>query len=308
MALISNLISASSFEQIRTRIGEILATELAHQYYLDDAEELSADVWVERFVAFDATSCPAINVRLATGDFSNQHQGQSDGEYLFNIDFYTSAPSEEGKDGDVEAVLKLERLMGVCRYILDDPQYKTLAFQAPFIMNRNVRSLLIDGGDSNDNQSVAMGRLVYAVKAPESNTLITPLPLGGVDTLVRLELTNKGYVFTGSPFTPVIDEATVNINTVFFSLVDGGDTLDIEVTDQYGNLVGSKIGDKWVVNVTGGGTATVQNSDDSYSVNVDAGDTLILPDTPYEVIVDSVVVSSGNLITLGTSQTITIDL
>jgi hypothetical protein len=175
-------------------------------------------------------------------------------------------------------------------------------------MNRNVRSLLIDGGDSNDSESVAMGRLVFGVRAPESNVLITPIALGGVDALVRLSLTNKGYVFTGSPFTPPIDEATVNINTVFFSLVDSGDTLNIEVVDQNGDLVGSKVGDQWVVNVTGGGTAFVENSDGSYDVEVDAGDTLILPDTPYEVIVDSVVVNSGNLITLGTSQTITINL
>jgi hypothetical protein len=307
MALINNLIGQSSFELIRNKIGEILATELEHQYYLDDDDVLTAQVWIERFVKFDASSCPAINVRLATGDYSNQNQGHADGEYIFNIDFYTSAPTTENEDGDVAAVFKLQKLMAVCRYILDDPKYKTLGFQAPFIMNRNVRSLLIDGGDSNDLQSVAMGRLVFAVRAPESNVLITPIALGGVDTLVRLSLTNKGYVFTGQSFTPPIDEATVNINTVFFSLVDSGETLNIEVVDQDGNLVGSKIGEKWVVNVTGG-VAFVENSDQSYQQNVNAGDTLVLPNTPYQVIVDSVVVDSGNLITLGTSQTITINL
>jgi hypothetical protein len=91
MALIDNLIGQSSFELIRNKIGEILATELAHQFYLDDDEVLSADVWVERFVKFDASACPAINVRLATGDYSNQNQGHTDGEYIFNIDFYTFA-------------------------------------------------------------------------------------------------------------------------------------------------------------------------------------------------------------------------
>jgi hypothetical protein len=308
MALIANIIGESSFERIRNRIGEIIATELAHQYYLDSDETLNANVWIERFVKFDATDCPSVNVRLATGDYSNQHQGHTDGEYLFNIDFYTSAPSTDESEGDTASVFKLQKLMAVCRYILDDPQYKTLGFTTLLIMNRNVRSLLIDGGDSGDNQSVAMGRLVFAVKAPESNVLLTPTPLGGVDTLVRLSLTNKGYVFTGSPFTPPINEATVNINNVFFSLVESGKILNIEVTDQDGNLVGSKVGDKWVVNVTGGGSATVQDSDASYDVEVDAGDTLVLPDTPYEVIVDSVVVNSGNLITLGTSQTITINL
>lgn len=37
---------------------------------------------------------------------------------------------------------------------------------------------------------------------------------------------------------------------------------------------------------TGGGTAVVENSDASYTASVDAGDTLILPDTTIEVFVD----------------------
>jgi hypothetical protein len=43
---------------------------------------------------------------------------------------------------------------------------------------------------------------------------------------------------------------------------------------------------------------TVQNSDDSYSEIVDCGDTLILPDTTYNVYLDSVLVATETAVTL----------
>jgi hypothetical protein len=43
---------------------------------------------------------------------------------------------------------------------------------------------------------------------------------------------------------------------------------------------------------------TVQNSDDSYNVSVDCGDTLILPDTTYNVYLDSVLVATETAVTL----------
>jgi hypothetical protein len=248
-------------------------------------------------------------VALVSGEYTNQHQGQSDGEFTFNIDCYASADTNEDEDGDVEAMFRVQKLLGICRAILEDPQYKTLLFAKPFIMNRHVRSLLISQPDGKDAKSVALARLVYSVKAPDTSTLLTAIEASGTDTSVKLNLTNRGYVFTGefTPPTPPETDVTVNINNVLFSIVESGETLDIEVLDQDGNAVGEKIGDVWVVTVSGG-FATVENSDESYSEQVAVNDTLFLPDTPYEVIVDSVVVNSGNLITLGTSQTITIDL
>jgi hypothetical protein len=310
-ARINTIIGSQAFELIRNRIGEILAEEIEHQYYLTNDEDISnVTVWVERFVRFDASETPCINVSLVNGDYSNHHQGQSDGDFIFNIDCYASADTTEDESGDVESMFRVQKLLGLCRAILEDPQYKTLLFPAPFIKNRHARSILISQPDGADAKSVTLARLVYVVRAVDTSALLNAIAAAGTDTSVKLNLTNRGYVFTGTytPPTPPETDVTVNINGVQFAIVESGETLDIEVLDQDGNPVGSKVGDVWVVNVAGGGTATVENSDASYVETVNADDTLVLPDTPYELIVDSVVVDSGNIITLGDNQTITIDL
>jgi hypothetical protein len=58
---------------------------------------------------------------------------------------------------------------------------------------------------------------------------------------------------------------------------------------------------------SGGGEVIIQNSDGSYTITVEAPQTVILPNYPYEVYVDSVLVDSGSFPVYG-SQTININL
>jgi hypothetical protein len=54
--------------------------------------------------------------------------------------------------------------------------------------------------------------------------------------------------------------------------------------------------------VTAGGTATVRNSDSSYSTTVNAGDTLVLPDETINVYVNGVLNQTGTYIPLDTTE------
>lgn len=197
MSLLTGIISPHAFEIIRDRIGEILADEIANQYTLTSDEDLNlGEVWIERFVPFDKEELPTINVSLASGAFSGQTQKHTDGVYTYFIDVYTKAKTSETDRGDVLATIRLHRLLGVCRAILENPQYKTLLFTAPFIFNRHFESLSIAEPGTQDAVSSIQGRLTFSVKAIETNELITPILLGIHDTRVKLNLTDKGYFYS----------------------------------------------------------------------------------------------------------------
>lgn len=195
MAQIEGLIPQQSFEHVRDRIGAILADELQSQvnnFYNDDAEV--SDVWVERWVPFDKTELPAVNVCLAQGELGSRTQIHTDGTYTYNIDCYHSAKSSDTEDGDSAAMIKLQRLIGICRAIVENPRFKTLGFAATFgIGNRGISNIGIGTAPKEDAVSVVMGRLQMVVRVPETTELKVPAVIAGYETQVKLALTEKGY-------------------------------------------------------------------------------------------------------------------
>ena len=114
MAKINIEIPIANFEIIRDRIALILAEEIDNQAVLTyDADLEAVEVFLERTKAFDKTEVPCINVSLATGNFSNKHQGYQDGVYIFNIDIYTNAQSTDAEDGDVLSTLSNHKLLRI---------------------------------------------------------------------------------------------------------------------------------------------------------------------------------------------------
>jgi hypothetical protein len=194
MAVIPHLITAQAFEIVRDRIGAILADELESQvtaygnYYAE-----VTDVWVERFIKIDKTEVPCINVTLAQGELNAQSQLQSDGIYTFNVDCYHGSPATDTEDGDTLAMVKLQRLLGICRAILEDSRYKTLGFAAPFVMNRHVSNVGVATPGKEDADNTVFGRLQVVVRVPENTDALTPALLAAYETQVKLALTDKGY-------------------------------------------------------------------------------------------------------------------
>jgi hypothetical protein len=196
MSLINGIIPPQNFELVRDRIAEILTTEVANQFILTSNPDFDLDIWIERSIPFDKEELPTINGNLATGSFSGHTQKTTDGTYTYFIDCFTKAVSTDDDKGDQLASIKLQRLLGICRAILEDPKYKTLGFSPPSIFNRHCESLSIAEPGKQDAASSVMGRLSFIVKVPETVELITPILLGRNDTRVKLFETDRGYFYS----------------------------------------------------------------------------------------------------------------
>lgn len=197
MSVIQQEIPLQSFELVRDQIGAILADEIDAQHYMTQNPLFDLRVWVERFIPFDHKELPAVNVSLFGGSYEGQSVKQHDGVYKYLIECYTAAKTKDGEPGDALAMIRLHRLLGVCRSIIMDAKYLTLGFEKPFIMNRHFESLAIADPGRQDAVSVARGRLVLSVKVPETFDLKEVDTIYGYETRVRLHETDKGYVYIG---------------------------------------------------------------------------------------------------------------
>lgn len=248
MGQIKGIIPPQFFEVIRNRIAEILIDELNCQVLLTYDTDLDATVYVERFVPFDNTEMPAISVSFSAGDYNNQTVRDADGSYSYFIDIFTKAKTTDDDRGDKLAMLKLHKLLGVCRAIIQNPIYKTLGFEPPFIMSRQISNISIAQPKDGDTLSVVMGRLILKIVAPEDVQLLTAKLIKGFDTQVKLALTDKGYIYSGDniPIPPVTD-GKVTVNNDDFGTVAEGDTLNVPVVNTYDEELGSLILKKWVI-------------------------------------------------------------
>lgn len=195
---INQRIARQAFEVVGEQIGAILSAELASQHAMasdDDRQAVKAHVWKERFVPFDKTELPAVNITFDRVDYSEQSQRQTNGTNVYHIDCYSAAKDSHELRGDQQAKIRLHRLMGVCRAILEDPRYKRLGINYPLIMHRRITSMAIASPDTNDSLALAMGRLTLEVKFPETTAFITPDTLFNHETTVKLHETEKGYLY-----------------------------------------------------------------------------------------------------------------
>ncbi len=195
MANITGIISTQAFELIRDRIGAILADEIAGQYVLTADDDINADVYLERSNPFDKEDTPAVNVSFSGGNYSNEHQGDSVGVYTYDVDVYTKASSSDSVGGDVASMLKVHKLAGICRAIIRDQYYKTLAFTPPFIRRVTVKDVNIAQMDSGDAANIAQSRLTIEVTVNETTELLDTVLIGEFVTQVKLNETDKGFIY-----------------------------------------------------------------------------------------------------------------
>lgn len=198
MSKITTEITAQGFELIRDRIGFVLADEIAAQVALPvtDPSEVDAQVFVERVHPIDKGEVPLINVLYSRTNYISNTAIDGDGRNTYNIDVYARAKSKVGKKADKRAMLRLERLLGMIRAILESPHYVTLDFPRPFIMNTTVTDIQIaDPKDNQDSANLMMGRLVFVVDAAETVEQIQAVAAAGYDTQVKIEETDKGFLY-----------------------------------------------------------------------------------------------------------------
>lgn len=202
--MISREITAQNYELIRNQIGAIIALELDRQaayYYVTEAEDVT--VYIERFAPMDKNDLSCVNVSFDAVGYGNEHTGSSDGKYNFFVDVFVNSKATAQSNGDTLAGYKMQRLMGICRAILKDPQYKALGLNVPgaaYIQRStitNMEALTIK--DHHDALSTRVGRITMEVRANEN----IPFPDGNIMdefiTRIKLGESDKGmkYILYG---------------------------------------------------------------------------------------------------------------
>lgn len=195
MGLINIQIPTQGYELVRDQVGAVLFLELQNQFgnYSDD--DLDCPVSIERSSPIDLTELSTINVSFAQDEFDGKNQGYVNGTATYNVDVYTNAKTTQLRAGEEIASLRAQKIVGVCRAILENSIYRTLGFQAPFILRTKVAKIQMAETGKEDARGTAMARLTFEVVMSETTPFKTPVLIDENWTTVKLELTNKGYFY-----------------------------------------------------------------------------------------------------------------
>jgi hypothetical protein len=198
MALLTQKIPEQNFELVRDRIALILADEISAQAAIVPlTTEMDATVHLERFVPFSQVDMPCVNVVFSSGSYDNQNTLTADGLYKYNIDVYMKSKTIGTDGGDKLASIKLHRLLGICRAILENPKYRTLGFAPPSLQRVTVVDINIEEPqNTQDGSSVIMGRLTFDVSVCEGTQLDSGNNISGWETSVQMDETPQGYQFS----------------------------------------------------------------------------------------------------------------
>lgn len=216
MSLINEIIGESNFELVRSKIAEILATEISNQRTLittaiaaDPTPEelielqlalsvLPEKVWEERAYRPQDSEMPMLNVMLANNSLSQIITSQTQQDSVnYVVEFYVNALSTDENNSDYLAAVKLHRLMGVCRSIIMYQEYQRLGFTGGFIGHRSVQNMRIAQPEEGSSDARTIIRGVFDVKVSVEETLnpISGVLLNGMDTNMKF-LGEKGYFWT----------------------------------------------------------------------------------------------------------------
>lgn len=203
MAVITTIIGPQSYETIRDRVAIILQDECNNQLQLSGDYDFDIQVFLERTVRVNTSeldSGPLIVVSLAAGDYSNQDVTQTTGIYVYLIDVYTKAKTTATGAGDSRSRLRCQKILGLCRGVLEATQYLTLGFEPGFIMGRKINSLQIAEPEDTGADSMTRGRLILEVKAPESQVMGSTTLIDGSDTQMFIDITEEGFYFVNDNY------------------------------------------------------------------------------------------------------------
>lgn len=196
MALITEPIPPQAFELIRDRLAEIFIEELNNQVINNYDPSLEAEVFVERALAVDKTEDPIVIISFAGGPVDSKNPTSSTGGYMYNIDVFTNAKSNDSQEGDVRSALKAQRIIGALRLIIQSPKYNTLGFAKGEIVARvSIKQIAIwdPGVMKQDATNSYMGRISILVEGKEVESTTPPRDLEGYTTVIKISDGNRGY-------------------------------------------------------------------------------------------------------------------
>lgn len=190
-------IPLSNVEYCRDQIAIILKDNLDYQFthgYNPDSDVQK--VIIEGSNPNDFTELSLINVGIDNIPYSDKNYGGAvTASAIINVDVYVKTATQSGTKGDSASRKKCTRLLSLCRYILEDPIYKTLGFAPGFIHGVMVESIGMADPEKYDTQNISMGRLVFSVILTENNSLLIGNTIEGQDTQNFIGESYEGFKY-----------------------------------------------------------------------------------------------------------------
>jgi len=249
MAQINYELQPRSYEIIRDRLGLIIADELLMQAAVSYEDLFLAPVYVQRSKPVQIEETPVVCVSVDKGAYDNHTVIDSDGEFTFFIDCYTTGSYSGLERGDISASKDAQRLAGVVEAIVANPIYKTLGFAPPFIMRSKVMGFEPAIIQRGEEANLSVVRLTVVVKAGQAELGSEPISTFTTQTQVLIYNTAEGYLYSGTgapvPNPPACAPAfVVNSNGQFFQEISSGSGFElpntpVTIKDQNGNDLGN---------------------------------------------------------------------
>jgi hypothetical protein len=201
-------IAASNFESVRDKIATILKEEMDNQALRRGTPQAAplpnipnpdytASFYTERYTPIGKEEGNVITVDIDNTQLDNQTPVSQSLECSFNIDIYTAAKQTTSNYGYYNSAVKLHRLAGLVRHILQSPYYDRLGLVNGIIERRSVsRIQFAKVNDEQDSAFMRMARIVFVVRINENSNQITPITADGYDTIINIEETEKGFLLT----------------------------------------------------------------------------------------------------------------
>lgn len=196
-AKINYAIPESNAELVRNAVGAILKLELDNQYANHYNDESFVEAFgIERTNPVDLIEMSYINVSLDTSSFLDKiYGGAVTAEVKILITGMVRSKSGQEFRGDEKSRRKCIRLLNMCRFILDDPQYKTVDFAPGFVNTVGCQSIEMIDPEKYDSTLMSIGQLTFSAVLTENNRLLDGVPLMQSITNVRIEDTEYGLLY-----------------------------------------------------------------------------------------------------------------
>ena len=195
-AQIDIAIIPANFEFVRDQIGSLLKVELDNQAAFWGDEDLTSQVFIERFTPIDRAEGNCIEVGIMKMGFDNQTPISQRNGVDYAIDVFVNALEKGDDDGCYLSGAKLHRLAGLIRSIIQNPIYDKLGFAPGLIERRSIQNIqFAQKEDNHDTLNSRMARITLHVDMHEESSGIVPKQLISYLTVVKLAMTEKGYEF-----------------------------------------------------------------------------------------------------------------
>lgn len=193
--MIDHVIPQHRFEIVLNNIGAILLSELNNQKLLNNFNELF-EVFKERQTPIDKGEEIVINLTINNIDYNNHNAFNSDGTHTIHIEVYVNGYETSALSGSEVSNTKLNKTVGLIKYILSHDEYFNLGFSVPVIASKTINSVSFDKSITNQDASFSrMAVIEMSARFSENYQDNTLVPLLGNDTGVKINLTEKGFKF-----------------------------------------------------------------------------------------------------------------